>query len=131
VSLPAWAAVGASSLLAGNTRLLLTTALVVSETSGCTPVIVPLVIATTVAKLVADASAQDVYAYQMEQAGYIFLEEGTDMTPGEMQRLVRAQVSRRGRSRAVLSEGAAVRFLWSARLRACLVWLGWVWDAVG
>lgn len=31
---------GAGALLAGNTRLLLTTALIVSETSGCTPVLV-------------------------------------------------------------------------------------------
>lgn len=39
--MPAWAAVGASAFLAGTTRLLLSTTLIVSETSGCTPVLVP------------------------------------------------------------------------------------------
>lgn len=55
VSLPAWSAVGAAALLAGNTRLLLATALIVSETSGCTPVIGLVIIATALGKAVADA----------------------------------------------------------------------------
>ena len=55
VSLPAWSAVGAAALLAGNTRLLLATALIVSETSGCTPVIWLVIIATALGKAVADA----------------------------------------------------------------------------
>ncbi|KIZ02077.1 hypothetical protein MNEG_5882 [Monoraphidium neglectum] len=55
VSLPTWAAVGAAGLLAGNTRLLLSTVLIVTETTGSAPALVPIILATVVSKLVADA----------------------------------------------------------------------------
>lgn len=64
LSLPAWAAVGAASLLAGNTRLLLTSVLIVIEAGGSTPVLVPMMIATVLAQLVADATALEVYSWQ-------------------------------------------------------------------
>lgn len=58
VSLPAWSAVGAAGLLAGNTRLLLSVVLIVTETSGCSPVLVPIILATVVGWAVAEALAQ-------------------------------------------------------------------------
>jgi H+/Cl- antiporter ClcA len=63
VSLPTWAAIGCGAALAGNMLLLLATALIVSETNACFPALLPLVLATTVAKAVADALAQGVRAY--------------------------------------------------------------------
>lgn len=68
VSLPAWSAVGAAALLAGNTRLLLTTALIVSETSGCTPVIGVVIVATAIGKAVADAIIPVSSRLHLEQA---------------------------------------------------------------
>ncbi|KAG2427060.1 hypothetical protein HXX76_012576 [Chlamydomonas incerta] len=94
ISLPAWGVVGAAALLAGITRLLLATCLIVTETSGGGPLLVPIVLATTAAKLVADTTSPCIYDWQMAAAGFQYLEDSASLPPGRLSALVAERVGR-------------------------------------
>ncbi|KAI8476262.1 MAG: chloride channel [Monoraphidium minutum] len=93
VSLPTWSAVGAAGLLAGNTRLLLSTILIVSETSGSGPALVPMILAAVASKLVADSINKCVYDWQVEHARLPFLEDKALLPPRDMASLLNTQVA--------------------------------------
>lgn len=71
--MPAWSVMGAAAILTGCTRLGLSNALIVLESSGAVPLIIPLVLLMVPAKLVADAINEGVYDAQIDALGYLFL----------------------------------------------------------
>ncbi len=97
ISLPAWSVVGSGALLSGNTRLLLSTALILSEAAGCGPVLTPVLLACTLAKLVADALAPCIYDWQIKFAGFSFVEDQAGMEPGHLSQLAGKKVCINGR----------------------------------
>jgi hypothetical protein len=76
--MPGWSVLGAASILVGCTRLALANILIVLESSGAVPMVVPMVLLMVPAKLVSDALFTGIYDWQVEDAGYEFL-EGADM----------------------------------------------------
>ncbi|KAG2484944.1 hypothetical protein HYH03_016330 [Edaphochlamys debaryana] len=117
VSLPAWSVVTGSALLAAETRLLLTTALIVVETSGGTPLLVPLMLATWAAKQAADALAPCIYDWQIEQAGFVFLEDAATMEPPQLGRLMNRTVG------SLMTPEPLHALPPAPRLRCLLAWL--------
>lgn len=71
--MPAWSVLGAAAVLTGCTRLGMSNCLIVLESSGAVPMIIPMVLLMIPAKLVADALVVGIYDWQIEAAGYLFL----------------------------------------------------------
>eukprot|EP00878_Enallax_costatus_P021372 GHUV01022622.1.p1 GENE.GHUV01022622.1~~GHUV01022622.1.p1 ORF type:complete len:539 (+),score=137.95 GHUV01022622.1:262-1878(+) len=92
VCMPGWSVLGAAAVLAGCTRLTLANILIVLESSGAVPMVVPMVLLMIPAKYLADALFIGIYDWQIEDAGYPFLPAVDQLTNRERALLLSTKV---------------------------------------
>eukprot|EP00798_Chlamydomonas_sp_ICE-L_P018731 gene18731-25262_t len=74
ISLQTYAAVGAAAMLGGTTRMLLSTCVIVIETTGSNEIKVPLIMAAFFAKVIGDAFCMSIYDIAIYRQAFPFME---------------------------------------------------------